>query len=382
MADSFADVETAAFADGALAHNIATGALCRLNSTAADVLALMQAGKSPPEAAQHLAETYDMREAIVLRDVETLTRAWSESGLTRANTGARIAVDDEEMTAPRFEPALDLTVSCGGPAVQVVCEDAELAALLAEVLAPAFAADDGEALLAANNLQLSGRDGDYRCWVGDECLWRIGPRPIARRLILQEVIVRSLPGGPPAAILHASAVLLDGQAIILAGTSGSGKSTLTAGLIAAGGMLIADDLLPLGAVGEGVWPVPFALSAKEGSWPVLEPLFAGFDRLRTLTSRGNQVRYLAPALAERGKSVPAGIVVFPEWDAESQTTCKPVSEADIADQLIATGTDLQLASGGVQRFAGFCNSVRGYRITYPDLHKGIEGVRSTLSEPT
>ena len=379
MPDPLSDIETATFADGALAHNISTGALCRLNRTATDVLALIQAGKSPPEAAEQLAASYDMPAATVVKDVETLVRAWTESGLTRVKTDAVQSIDNGDASSSEFDPALDITVSCGGPTVRVTCEDAELAALLAQVLAPAVAANDDEAATPENSLTLSGKDGAYRCQVGNDTLWRTGPRPIARRLILQDIIVRSLPGGPPSAILHASAVVLDGRAIILAGTSGSGKSTLTAGLIAAGGMLIADDLAPLGSADEGVWPLPFALSAKEGSWPVLAPLFAGFDRLRVLTSRGHKVRYLAPALAERGKPVPAGIVVFPKWDAESQTTCHPVSEADVADQLIETGTDLLLARGGVQQFAGFCSAVRGYRITYPDLHEGIAGVRAALS---
>lgn len=45
--------------------------------------------------------------------------------------------------------------------------------------------------------------------------------------------------------LHASAVAVDGKAIVLVGNCGSGKSTLTAALIGAGASLITDDLLVL-----------------------------------------------------------------------------------------------------------------------------------------
>lgn len=45
--------------------------------------------------------------------------------------------------------------------------------------------------------------------------------------------------------LHACAVELDGRAVLIAGAAGAGKSTLTAGLIAAGAALVADDLVVL-----------------------------------------------------------------------------------------------------------------------------------------
>ena len=43
--------------------------------------------------------------------------------------------------------------------------------------------------------------------------------------------------------LHACAVKVDGQAILIAGAAGAGKSTLTAGMIALGADFIADDLV-------------------------------------------------------------------------------------------------------------------------------------------
>ena len=382
MPNSYLDIETAPFDGGCLAHNIATGALCRLNQTAAEILAMMQGGHSEAEAAGQLARQYAIAEDAAARDVATLVTGWKASGLTRAEDEAGEIPEDLPAAAPRFTPALDVTVSCGGPAVQVTSEEEELSGLLAEVLAPASVAGGDNVAAPENRLQLSGAEGDFCCWCGDTLLWRYGLRPVARRLLLQEVIRRSLPGGPPAAILHASAVLMEDQAVILAGTTGSGKSTLTAGLVAAGGKLIADDLLPLGMAGGGVWPVPFALSAKEGSWPVLEPLFAGFDRLRTLTSRGLNVRYLAPALAERGLPVRANAVVFPQWAADAKTETGPVTQTEIADQLIATGTDLLRRKGAVAEFAAFADGLSGYRIAYPTLHEGIDSVRAILSSGT
>ena len=46
-------------------------------------------------------------------------------------------------------------------------------------------------------------------------------------------------------VLHASAVVVGGKAILVAGPAGAGKSTLTAGLVARGAPLLAEDLAAL-----------------------------------------------------------------------------------------------------------------------------------------
>ena len=52
-------------------------------------------------------------------------------------------------------------------------------------------------------------------------------------------------------VLHAAAVVVDGEAILVAGPAGAGKSTLTAALIGAGMPLLAEDLAVL-AFGENI----------------------------------------------------------------------------------------------------------------------------------
>lgn len=57
---------------------------------------------------------------------------------------------------------------------------------------------------------------------------------------------------PPAAVtLHASAVAWHGRGILLRGPSGSGKSALALRLLAAGAVLVADDLVAVAQGPEG-----------------------------------------------------------------------------------------------------------------------------------
>lgn len=55
-------------------------------------------------------------------------------------------------------------------------------------------------------------------------------------------------------VLHASAVVSDGRAVILLGLPGAGKSTLSAALQTGGFELLSDNLVAVGAA--GVWSVP------------------------------------------------------------------------------------------------------------------------------
>lgn len=377
------DIETVPFDEGCLARNLQTGALCRLNATAGMILEWVVSGQSEAEAAGRLAEFYGISPAQAAGDVGAIMLAWRQNGLLNSETP--VPLEPAEPHLPEVEPeadfdaSLDICVTCGGPPARIRCEEAELAGLLAEVLAPAQIRPDATGMPGPEQtLDLAGQDGDFRCWCGGIPQWRFEPRPLARRLLLQDVISRSLPVDRLSAILHASAVVLDGRAIILAGNSGSGKSTLTAGLVAAGASLIADDLLPLGSAGEGLWPVPFAISVKEGSWPVLSPLFNGFDRLKTLTSRGMRVRYLPAAMAEAGRPVKPSLVIFPTWSAAGPAGVEKLSVAEVADGLIETGTDLTNLGGTLAEFAAFASSIAGFRIRYPTLEAGIDLIRGQI----
>lgn len=56
--------------------------------------------------------------------------------------------------------------------------------------------------------------------------------------------------------LHASAVVVDGKAIVLVGERGAGKSTLAAAFARAGYLVLADDNVPLLIAGEGFTVLP------------------------------------------------------------------------------------------------------------------------------
>ncbi|MDO5620672.1 MAG: serine kinase [Paracoccus sp. (in: a-proteobacteria)] len=74
-------------------------------------------------------------------------------------------------------------------------------------------------------------------------------------------------------VIHASAVVLAGQGVLILGPSGAGKSTLALALMAIGAALVADDRVRLRTAPDGVW-----LEAPPSLPPLIEARGVGLLR--------------------------------------------------------------------------------------------------------
>lgn len=93
-------------------------------------------------------------------------------------------------------------------------------------------------------------------------------------------------------VLHASAVVVDGSAMLFAGPSGAGKSTLAARCAEAGHPLIADDAVALEEAG-GRWHAHVSYPGLR-LWPESVELLARRTRTRPITSGSPKHRVDAP----------------------------------------------------------------------------------------
>ncbi|GEM_PF-3939873 len=368
-----ADIKTVAFGEGILAHNPMTAALCALNGIGGFVLNEHLAGRSLRQIADDLAGHFGNEKVDVERDIATIERQWRE---------AKLIVDEQPSgfgEAPSQPPAADfqcdITIACNGAPVRLRCEEPVLAGLLEAVTAPAGRPGDGGQAV----VDVFYRDGVYSGWLDGQMQWSSDNRALARHWTLREAISASFAAAPPAAILHASGISLGGDGVVMAATSGSGKTTLACGLIAAGGKLISDDLLPLCADGEALAPLPFALSVKSGSWPIVGDLFPALHQSPIFGNRTLHIRYLWPGEAHGEKTpVPARLIVLPRWDRQASAATTALSPNEAVALLIETGTRLGDGEGALAAFARFCERVPAYAITYPDLGAGIDLVKALL----
>lgn len=90
--------------------------------------------------------------------------------------------------------------------------------------------------------------------------------------------------------IHASAVRLDGRAILIAGDSGAGKSTLAAALGARGHALAADDIAAFDPANGLIWP---AFPMRKLATDVLETL--ALENCGLVANRPGQPKFHVPA---------------------------------------------------------------------------------------
>jgi hypothetical protein len=352
-----------------------TAALCALNGLGGFVLNEHLAGRSPQQIAADLSRHFKIEKSDVEQDVATLEAQWREVNLIVDAEPAGFG--EEESQPPGADFQCDLTIACNGAPVRLRCEEPYLAALLEAVAAPAGHRGGGSQAV----IDVFYRDKIYTGWLDGQIKWSCSDRALARHLALRDAIAASLQAAPPAAILHASGISLGGEGVVMAAISGSGKTTLAAGLIAAGGKLISDDLLPLCADGETIAPLPFALSVKSASWPIVGGLFPVLQDSAVFGNRNLQIRYFWPGKAHAEKNpVPARLIVLPRWDRQAKAEMTALSPDEAVALLIETGTRLVANEGALAAFARFGENIPAYAITYPDLDTGIGLVKGLLAD--
>ncbi len=175
--------------------------------------------------------------------------------------------------------------------------------------------------------------------------------------------------------VHGGAVAKDEICCILAGVGGSGKTTLTAGLVASGFTLVADDVIPIDARSGLLDTVPMSMCIKEGSWPVLEDFYTEANKLPIYNRFGKTVRFYPPPLS----AVPSpsiryrvNAVLFPCYVPDSNPQIMPIEPYDILAKLLKSNSIInQWTPEKLEGVLSWVSGLTGYRLTYPNLVSGM-----------
>jgi hypothetical protein len=129
--------------------------------------------------------------------------------------------------------------------------------------------------------------------------------------------------------IHGSALVRSGNALILAGRSGSGKTTMAAGLLAAGWSYMSDDTVLLLQHSLDCIAAPYALTLKEGAWPLLRRHFPAIDGLPIhIRADGLPVRYLSPPSHDFGTPRPIRWIGFPHHSSSDSSSMRPLHQIE------------------------------------------------------
>jgi hypothetical protein len=109
--------------------------------------------------------------------------------------------------------------------------------------------------------------------------------------------------------LHASAVALDGAAVLFCGRSGAGKSTLAAALSQRGYAVVADDVAAI-TIGEGGVPLIHRDHRDLKLWRDAAQGLGLTDRAGPELARRSGKYYIAPAAAHGWEPMPLAAIYF------------------------------------------------------------------------
>jgi hypothetical protein len=188
--------------------------------------------------------------------------------------------------------------------------------------------------------------------------------------------------------IHASAAVYAGRALLFPGSMEAGKSTLVAGLVRAGFGYLTDEAVGIDRETRMARPYPKPLSLDPGSWYLFPELQPQAD---LITPRYKTDQWLVPPDEVRPGAgsgpCPISLIVFPRFEAGTETSLLPVRRADALIELAKSTFDFR--DHGRVALDLLADLVRGadcYRLTMADLGPAVELVRglagaSCLQEP-
>lgn len=194
------------------------------------------------------------------------------------------------------------------------------------------------------------------------------------------IIDATLVHRPGSIAVHAAALAGDGDVTMLVGGSGAGKSTLAACLSTQGFSLIGEDVVLIDPVSGMMSGLPFAFTAKKGSWSALGRYFPEIGNMPVqVRPDGKRVKPLRPRRTVG--SIPISnlrSVVFPTYSAAGRTQIRDMERTTALVEILKEA----LSAGHVLTKSGFrvlCRALAGaaiFRLTYSDLETALRHIHA------
>lgn len=209
-----------------------------------------------------------------------------------------------------------------------------------------------------------------------------GAVPLLKIAVTDAVLDHLAAAAPPGTLLlHAAMLAQDGRALLLPGRPGAGKSTLAAALGRAGFTLGGDDLALL-EPGGSLRALPFPVTLKPGSWPLLPSWQAELGAARIhRRPDGQDVRYLPVETALARAPLPPGWIVLPDRRRSGPAVLETVPVPEVLAALIgaAWSGDEGLS---LEEFAALAACVGGaacLRLRYSSLDGAVAALQQLCS---
>jgi hypothetical protein len=182
-------------------------------------------------------------------------------------------------------------------------------------------------------------------------------------------------------IIHGSAVKNNTEGFVLTMSAGSGKSTLAAILCRNGFEFVSDDYVAVDLQTCMLHPFPASLSVKQGSYPVLEPLY---NELKTsqefhFKNTSKTLKYISfPAGPGFYKPVPVRKIVFVKFQSGEKNMLRQIPFLD-AFKRFNDNSWISPFPSGARKFINWFEKLNYYELVYSDNEKAVKSIISLMN---
>ena len=334
-------------------------------------------GVPPVDVADRLAARFDVPRAQVRADMAAMLKEWRAHRLVAGTTPAATAVPLTRVAAAtpvsRSFHAERVYRLCGRP-IRLRYEVPGLEQAIHPPLAHA-AAPSGPTLDSIDVVQ----DGaGYLVVCNHSDVERAANEEEALGQVFGRILELSHPDAAWLAMMHAAAVADEHGAVILAGDSGSGKSTLTAALVHAGLRYFSDDVVPLDEALR-IRPMPFGISVKEGSWPVLAALYPELEALPIYDGRRRRYLPIAERCTGPRAGLPVNSLVFPSYRPDQATILRPLTPLEVLERLTRSRSWISLDGRRFGVTLQWIEQTPGFELGHASLDEAVLVVQGLLN---
>jgi hypothetical protein len=275
----------------------------------------------------------------------------------------------------------DLRYRALGYSFQLIMEEGPLADVLSAYLAP-FRAPD--AVPSTTYRVTRSANGQYALDVNET---RVPPATGMVDMVnsvLWDVQQSAIRGTSDLLLLHASVGALAGRAVALPAPMDSGKTTLVAGLVRSGFSYLSDEVLALDPGDCLARPFPKALRLEGATTALFPDVLQSLPREPGAGAKSRSYHYVAAEALRAGAidgqaPLPVRLVVFPRYEAGSETLLQPMSRAEALVALVENSFNFKLfKSRGIHLLQRVLRGADCYRLRMGDLASAVEAVRRAV----